>query len=90
MIKFQHGLDPALQNQVALLGNGAPDFGDLEGWYEAAWRVFQIKEANKPFVEMNRGVTCSHVPTPPATKFGGVFVLTRKVFPTAPMQSPIP
>ena len=90
MIKFQCGLDPALQNQVALLGDGTPDFGDLEGWYEAIRRVFQNKEANKAFVEMNRGVTCSHIPTPPATKFGGVFVLTHKVFLTAPTQSPIP
>ena len=65
-------LDPALQNQVALLGDGTPDFGDPEGWYEAAWRVFQNKEENKAFIETNRGVTCSHVPTPPATKFGGV------------------
>ena len=40
VIKFQRGLDPALQNQVALLGDGTPDFGDPEGWYEAAQRVF--------------------------------------------------
>ena len=26
VIKFQRGLDPALQNQVTLLGDGAPDF----------------------------------------------------------------
>ena len=57
VIKFQCGLDLALQNQVALLGDGAPDFGDLEGWYEAARRVFQNKEANKAFIETNRGVT---------------------------------
>ena len=90
MIKFQHGLDPALQNQVALLGDGALDFRDPEGWYEAARRVFQNKEANKAFIEMNRGVTCNHIPTPPATKFGGIFVLTCKVFPTPLMQSLIP
>ena len=35
IIKFQHGLDPALQNQVTLLGDGAPDFDDPKGWYEA-------------------------------------------------------
>ena len=49
MIKFWCGLDPALQNQVALVGDGAPDFRDLEGWYEAAQRVFQNKEVNKAF-----------------------------------------
>ena len=90
VIKFQCGLDPALQNQVALFGDGAPDFADPKGWYEAAQRVFQNKEANKAFIETNRGVTCNHTPTPPATKFGGVFVLTHKVFLTAPMQNPIP
>ena len=31
VIKFQRGLDPALQNQVALLGDGTPDFRDLQG-----------------------------------------------------------
>ena len=36
VIKFRCRLDPALQNQVALLGDGAPDFDDPEGWYEAA------------------------------------------------------
>ena len=90
VIKFRRGLDLALQNQVALLGDGAPDFGDLEGWYEAAQRVFQNKEANKAFIETNRGVTCNHAPTPPATKFGGVFIPTCKVLLTALMQNPIP
>ena len=90
MIKFRRGLDLALQNQVALLGDGAPDFRDPEGWYEAAWRVFQNKEANKAFVETNRGVTCNHAPTPPTTKYGGDFVPTHKVFPTAPMPNLIP
>ena len=79
-----------LQNQVALLGDGAPDFRDLEGWYEAAWRVFQNKEANKAFIETNRGMTSNHAPTPLATKFGGVFVPMHKVLPTAPMQNLIP
>ena len=78
-----------LQNQVALLGDGAPDFRDLEGWYEAAWRVFQNKEANKAFIEMSRGVTRNHAPTPLATKFRGVFVPMHKVLPTALMQNPI-
>ena len=90
VIKFRCGLNLALQNQVALLGDGVPDFGDLEGWYEAARRVFQNKEANKAFIETNIGVTRSHVPTPPATKFGGVFVPTHKVFPTTPTQNLIP
>ena len=39
IIKFQCRLDPALQNQVALLGDGAPDFNNPEGWYKAARKV---------------------------------------------------
>ena len=31
IIKFQCRLNPALQNQVALLGDGAPDFDNLKG-----------------------------------------------------------
>ena len=90
VIKFQHRLDPTLQNQVVLLGDGAPDFGDPEGWCEAARRVFQNKEANKAFIGTSRGVTCNHAPTPLATKFGGVFIPMRKVLLTAPTQNPIP
>ena len=53
IIKFQHGLDPALQNQVTLLGDGAPDFDNPKGWYEATCKVSQNREANKAFVETN-------------------------------------
>ena len=53
IIKFRRGLDPALQNQVALLGDGAPDFDDPKGWYEAAHKVSWNREANEAFVEMN-------------------------------------
>ena len=90
VIKFRRGLNPTLQNQVALLGDGSPDFRDPEGWYEAAQRVFQNKEANKAFIETSRGVMCNHTPTPLATKFGGVFIPMHKVLPTALTQNPIP
>ena len=90
VIKFRRRLDPMLQNQVVLLGDGAPDFGDPEGWYEAAWRVFQNKEANKAFIETSRDVTRNHTPTPLATKFGGVFIPTHKVLPITLTQNPIP
>ena len=53
IIKFQRGLDPALQVQVALLGDGAPNFNDPEGWYEAACKVSWNREANEAFVKMN-------------------------------------
>ena len=53
IINFQCRLDPALQNQVALLRDGAPDFDDPKGWYKATCKVSQNREANKAFVEMN-------------------------------------
>ena len=53
VIKFRRRLDPALQNQVALLGDGAPNFNDPKGWYKAAHEVSQNREANEAFVEMN-------------------------------------
>ena len=53
VIKFRHRLDPALQNQVALLGDGAPDFDNPKGWYEATPKVAQKREANEAFVETN-------------------------------------
>ena len=90
VIKFRRRLDPMLQNQVVLLGDGAPDFGDPEGWYEAAWRVFQNKEANKAFIETSRDVTRNHTPTPLATKFGGVFIPMCKVLLTTLTQNLIP
>ena len=57
VIKFWKELDPAIQNKVALTGDNTPDFDDLEGWYEAAWKVTQNQEANEAFVESSRGTT---------------------------------
>src|SRR3979490_2679792 len=54
VIKFRKGLEPTTQNRVALLGSGAPDFDDPEGWYEAARRVARNQEANNAFIEANR------------------------------------
>ena len=59
VLKFQHRLDPALQNQVALLGDGAPNFNDPKGWCEAARKVSQNREANEAFVEMNQSMMCN-------------------------------
>ena len=54
VIIFRKGLEPAMQNRVALLGSGAPDFDDPEGWYEAARRVARNREANNAFTEANQ------------------------------------
>ena len=56
VIKFCKGLNPAIQNSVALTGDNALDFDDLEGWYEAAWKVAQNQEANRAFVDSSRGI----------------------------------
>ena len=53
VIKFCKGLEPTMQNRVALLGSGAPDFDDPEGWYEAARRGTRNCEANDAFMEAN-------------------------------------
>ena len=83
VIKFQHGLDPALQNQVALLRDGAPNFDDPKGWYEAAHKVSQNREANEAFVEMNQNVMHNSIcSTPPLPKSKVTFTLMRKMFPS--------
>ena len=56
VIKFCKGLDPEIQNKVALTGDNAPDFDDPEGWYEAAQKAAWNWEANKAFVESSRGI----------------------------------
>ena len=65
ILKFRKGLDPGIQNRVALLGNLAMDFDDPKGWYKASRKVVQNKEANKAFLEANRGgcmPTCFSAP----------------------------
>ena len=56
VIKFHKGLNPAIQNKVALTRDNAPDFDDPEGWYEAAQKVARNREANEAFVESSRGI----------------------------------
>ena len=64
VIKFRCRLNPALQNQVALLRDGAPNFNNPEGWYEAAHKVSQNREANEAFVETNQKVMHNSIYTP--------------------------
>ena len=62
VIKFYKGLDPMIQNKVVLSGDHTPDFDNLEGWYEAAWKVAWNQEANEAFVKSSRGTTQSSRP----------------------------
>ena len=68
VIKFHKGLDPAIQNKVALTRDNALDFDDPEGWYEAAWKVAWNWEANKAFVESRRGISRPSRPPIPTPK----------------------
>lgn len=38
MVKFHHGLQHEIQDQIALLGTGQPNDNDPEAWYQAAIR----------------------------------------------------
>ena len=83
VIKFQRRLDPALQNQVALLRDRAPNFNNSKGWYEAACKVSWNREANEAFVEMNWNMMCNstHSALPPP-KSKATFALMQKMFPS--------
>ena len=95
VIKFWCRLDPALQNQVTLLGDGAPNFNDPKGWYEATCKVSWNREANKAFVEMNWSMMHNFMHSalpPPKSKV--TFALMRKMFSkphsTHPCMTPQP
>ena len=55
VVKFRKGLNPSIQNRVALLSDLTPDFDDPKGWYRASRKVAQNKEANEAFLEASRG-----------------------------------
>ena len=55
VINFHKGLDPSIQNKVALLSDLAPDFDDPSGWYKASRRVSWKKEVNDVFLEASKG-----------------------------------
>ena len=90
VIKFCKGLNPTLQNKVVLTGDNALDFDDLEGWYEAVWKVAWNQEANEAFVESSRGtsqpsrpliLTPKAVPSPTYT-FGAPWRISFQPTPT--------
>ena len=81
IINFQCSLDPALQNQVTLFGDGAPDFNNPEGWYKATCKVSHNRDTNEVFVEMNQNVMHNSVcSAPPPPKSEVVFALMQKYF----------
>ena len=49
VVKFQKGLDPQIQNTIAMMAYGHPSNASPEAWYEAAKNVNQNCAANEAF-----------------------------------------
>ena len=49
VVKFQKGLDPHIQNTIAMMAYGRPSNASPEDWYEAAKTVDQNRAANEAF-----------------------------------------
>ena len=49
VVKFRKGLDPQIQNTIAMMAYGRPSDSSLENWYEAARTVDQNCAANEAF-----------------------------------------
>ena len=50
VMKFQRGLNPSLQNQIAILGQGQPSDDDSKAWYAAAHLYEQSRASNATFI----------------------------------------
>ena len=94
--KFRQGLDPSIQNKVALQDKVLA-IDDDEGWYDSARRVVQAREANKAFSLRQEKVVTKSTPAgkPFVTSWGPAQKVrpTGSIFfpPTAPFGSvPIP
>ena len=49
IVKFRKGLDPQIQNTIAMMAYGHPSDASLEDWYKAAKNVDQNQAANEAF-----------------------------------------
>jgi len=49
VVKFRHGLKLNIQGQITTMPFGRPANTDPEAWYAAAWRIDQVRLANKVF-----------------------------------------
>ena len=49
VVKFRKGLDPQIQNTIAMMAYGCPSNASPEDWYEAAKNVDQNRAANEAF-----------------------------------------
>ena len=65
VMKFRRGLNPTLQNQIAVLGQGRPADDDPEAWYAAARLYEQSRASNAAFVSSHQSTTTYRAPNPP-------------------------
>jgi hypothetical protein len=49
IVKFRHGLQPAIQDKIAEMGKDRPNDDDADGWYRTARMFDQNRCANKAF-----------------------------------------
>ena len=49
VVKFRKGLDPQIQNTIAMMAYGCPSDASLEDWHEVAKNVDQNCAANEAF-----------------------------------------
>ena len=64
VMKFRRGLNPSLQNQIAILGQGRPADNDPEAWYAAARLYEQSHASNTAFIHSHPNSASSRVSNP--------------------------
>ena len=57
VMKFRRGLNPSLQNQIAILGQGRPSDSNPEAWYTAARLYEQSRASNAAFTSSRSDAT---------------------------------
>ena len=87
VVKFQKGLDPQIQNTIAMMAYGHPSDTSLENWYEAARTVDQNHAANEAFkMAYQTPIPATTCPTQPS-----LFWLPPPVIHTNPtLGNPVP
>ena len=65
VVKFRKGLDPQIQNTIAMMAYGCPSDSSPENWYEAAKNIDQNRAANEAFKTAYRTPISTHPPINP-------------------------
>ena len=85
VMKFRRGLNPSLQNQIAILGDGRPADNNPGAWYAAARLYEQSRASNAAFVQSHASSPSSRLQNPirPTVPSGARGLSS---FPTAALQ----